>query len=225
MSLRPSTFFGNSSAIITSNRKVQPGPTGGILGNALTFAQKPFTNGGQNITFTFSVPIYSLTFFITDIDNGLEGDGQAGAGFSDTVVVSTDVASTTPTYTSSVPAGSTVTAVSPFMNSNPLSYDTNSTGGNLQISMAGPITTFTLQYLCGSIQLGGSQLIHMSNIRFEGACSTDSPTRTPTDSPSASQIDSTSSPTASPSKSPTTSSPTAIPTDSPCWNPRGRIRA
>jgi len=183
MTLSPSTFFGGSSALPTANRKVQPGPTGGIPGNALTFAQNPITGAGQNITFTFSVPIYSLSFFITDIDNGLEGDGQAGAGFSDSVVVSNP-----PTYTSSVPAGSTVTgagtAVSPFMNSNQLSYGSNSTGGNMQISLVGPITTFSFQYLCGSIQLGGSQLIHMSNIRFEGACSADSPSASSSTSPS-----------------------------------------
>jgi hypothetical protein len=96
-----------------------------------------------------------LTFFITDIDNGLEGDGQAGSGYSDTVVVSNPL-----TFTSAVPGGSTVvgagTSVSPFSNSNSASYSNTSPGGNLQISMAGPITTFSLQYLCGRIQLGGS---------------------------------------------------------------------
>ena len=69
MTLSQSSFFGGSSALPTANRKVQLGPTGGIPGKALTFAQTPKTDGGQNITFTFSVPIYSLTFFITDIDN------------------------------------------------------------------------------------------------------------------------------------------------------------
>jgi len=57
MSLRPSTFFGGSSGLISANRKIQQGPTGGIPGKALPFAQKPYTGAGQNITFTFSVPI------------------------------------------------------------------------------------------------------------------------------------------------------------------------
>ena len=165
-------------------------------------------------------PVENLSFIITEIDSGLQGDGSlAGAGFSDTVVVSI-----LPTYTSSVPAGSSVTgagtAVSPFINSNPLSYDANFPGGNLHISLAGPITTFTLQYLCGIIQLGGSQLIHMSNIRFEGACSTDSPTRNPTDRPTESPTNTpTAIPIASRTLSPTTASPTATPTDSPTESP------
>ena len=57
MSLRPSTFFGGSSGLISANRKIQQGPTGGIPGKALTFAQKSYTGAGQNITFTFSVLI------------------------------------------------------------------------------------------------------------------------------------------------------------------------
>ena len=70
------------------------------------------------LIWTFLSPVENLSFIITEIDSGLQGDGSlAGAGFSDTVVVSI-----LPTYTSSVPAGSSVTgagtAVSPFGNSN-----------------------------------------------------------------------------------------------------------
>ncbi len=59
MSLSPAVFSGGSEPL-DHNHIVQTGPTGGIPGNALTFAQKPITGAGQNITFTFSVPIYSL---------------------------------------------------------------------------------------------------------------------------------------------------------------------
>ena len=87
MSLSSATFFGTSTALST-NHKVQAGPTGNITGNALTFAQTPKTDGGQDITFTFTAPIYELSFIITDIDNGLTGDGEVGdAGFSDRVVI------------------------------------------------------------------------------------------------------------------------------------------
>jgi hypothetical protein len=218
MSLSPAVFSGGSDPL-GDNHIVQSGPTGGIPGKALTFAQTPITGAGQDITFTFSSPVENLSFIITDIDNGLQGDGSfKGSGFSDTVVVSIPL-----TYTSTVPFGSTVTGAGtsalPFINSNSASYGTTSPGGNLQISMAGPITTFTLKYLCGSIQQGFTQRIHMSNIKFDGACPTESPTRTPTARPTQSPTTTkpTSPPiTASPSTSPTTSTPTTSrPTQSP----------
>jgi hypothetical protein len=170
MSLSSATFFGTSTAL-SANHKVQAGPTGNITGNALTFAQTPKTNGGQDITFTFTAPIYELSFIITDIDNGLTGDGEAGdEGFSERVVILPSGG-----YTSTVPTGSTVTgagtAASPFMNSNVHSYHTDSPGGNLKISMAGPISTFTIKFSNGSIQNGSSERIHLTNISFKGASS------------------------------------------------------
>ena len=168
MLLSSTTFFGSSTAL-SSNLKVQAGPTGNITGNALTFAQTPKTNGGQDITFTFSAPIYELSFIITDIDSGLTGDGEAvDEGFSDRVVILTAGG-----YTSTVPTGSTVTGAgtvdSPFMNNNVHSYQTDSPGGNLKISMAGPLSTFTIKFSNGSIQNGSSQRIHLTNVLFKGA--------------------------------------------------------
>jgi len=168
MSLSSATFFGSSTALST-NLKVQAGPTGNITGNALTFAQTPKTDGGQDITFTFSAPIYELSFIITDIDNGLTGDGEAGdEGFSERVVILPAGG-----YTSTVPTGSTVngagTDASPFMNNNVQSYHTDSPGGNLKISMAGPLSTFTIKFSNGSVQNGSSERIHLTNILFKGA--------------------------------------------------------
>jgi hypothetical protein len=121
-----------------------------------------------------------LSSIIINIDNSLESDGS---GFSDNVVVSNPSLTD---FTSTVPAGSTVTgngtALLPFMNSNQQSYDgRNSPGGNLKITMAGPLTTFTLKYISGSIQNGTAQpmlssgliqnrtaqRIHLSNMVFE----------------------------------------------------------
>ena len=167
MSLSSTTFFGSSTAL-SSNLKVQAGPTGNITGNALTFAQTQKTDGGQNITFTFSAPIYELSFIITDIDNGLTGDGDGDEGFSDRVVILSSKG-----YTSTVPTGSTVngagTAASPFMSNNVQSYNTDSPGGNLKISMAGPLSTFTIKFSNGLVQNGFSQRIHLTNILFKGA--------------------------------------------------------
>ena len=165
MLLSSTTFFGSSTAL-PSNLKVQAGPTGNITGNALTFAQTPKTDGGQDITFTFSAPIYELSFIITDIDSGLTGDGEAvDEGFSDRVVILTAGG-----YTSTVPTGSTVTGAgtvdSPFMNSYVQSYHTDSPGGNLKISMAGPLSTFTIKFSNGSVQNGSSQRIHLTSMLF-----------------------------------------------------------
>ena len=164
MSLSSTTFFGSSTAL-SSNLKVQAGPTGNITGNALTFAQTQKTDGGQNITFTFSAPIYELSFIITDIDNGLTGDGDGDEGFSDRVVILSSKG-----YTSTVPTGSTVngagTAASPFLNNNEQSYSTGSPGGNLKISMAGPLSTFTIKFSNGLVQNGSSQRIHLTNMLF-----------------------------------------------------------
>ena len=167
MSLSPPNYFGSSTALST-NHRVQAGPTGNITRNALTFAQTPKTDGGQNITFVFSAPIYELSFIITDIDNGITmtGDGEAGdEGFSERVVILPSGG-----YTSKVPTGSTVTgagtATSPFMNNNVHSYHTDSPGGNLKISMAGPLSTFTIKFSNGSIQNGSSQRIHLTSMLF-----------------------------------------------------------
>ena len=168
MSLTSATFFGNSTAL-SNNLKVQAGPTGNITGNALTFAQTPKTDGGQDITFTFSASIYELSFIITDIDNGLTGDGEDGdQGSSERVVILPAGG-----FTSTVPTGSTVngagTAASPFMNNNVQSYHTDSPGGNLKISMAGPLSTFTIKFSNGSVQNGSSERIHLTNILFKAS--------------------------------------------------------
>jgi hypothetical protein len=62
--------------LITKSRRVQQEILLEI-GNALTFAQTPKTDGGQDITFTFTASIYELSFIITDIDNGLTGDWRS----------------------------------------------------------------------------------------------------------------------------------------------------
>jgi len=77
--------------------------------------------------------------------------------------------------TLTVPTGSTVTgagtAASPFMNNNVHSYHPDSPGGNLMISMAGPLSTFTftIKFSNGSNQNWSSQRIHLTNMLFKGA--------------------------------------------------------
>jgi hypothetical protein len=110
-----------------------------------------------------------LSFIITDIDNGLTGDGEDGdEGFSEHVVIFPAGG-----YTSTVPTGSTVTgagtAASPFMNSNVQGYHTDSPGGNRKISMAGPLSTFTIKLSNGSVKNGSSQRIHLTSMLFKGA--------------------------------------------------------
>ena len=219
MSLRPPNFF-NDSEEVGDNHIVELGPKGSIPGNAITFEQFPITGGGQDINFIFSSPVSNLQFTIMDIDNGNQVDFEDGTGYSDQVIVSAPTG-----FTSTKPTGSTVigngTVASPFRNINDVTqaYGDTSPGGNIQISMAGPLTSFTLKYINGLIQNGFAQLIHMSNIKFDAPCP---PTLSPTASPSNSPT--TAMPTAapitpSPSKSPTTATPTDSPTARPTHLP------
>jgi hypothetical protein len=165
ISINSATFYGGTTANAT-NHKVQASPYGGITGQSLEFNQVPKANGGQIITFTFSKTVYSVSFMITDIDN-LSGSWQ------DRVIV---VSPASGSYSYSMPTGSTVigngqstgstTTTGPFRNSVASNnYPNTSPGGNVQITMPGPLTTFTFNWE-SAIGGGTTHLIRMGNISF-----------------------------------------------------------
>lgn len=165
MTLSASTFYGGSAARAT-NRTIIGSPIGGIASKGLRLEQDAVTNGGQEISLTFSQAVYNVTFVITDIDN-------SSGNWSDRIII---VAPTTFTYT--IPTGSTVigagqssgttTTTGPFRNSQSnLNYNNSQNGGNVELTFPGPMTTFTMRFQCAG-QQSSNQLINLSNISFCG---------------------------------------------------------
>lgn len=164
MTLSPSTFFGGSAARST-NRTIIGSPIGGISSKGLRLEQDAVTNGGQEISLTFSQAVYNVSFIITDIDR-LDG------AWNDRVSI---VAPTVFSY--SIPSGSTVigagtatgtgTTNGPFRNPNSLNYNNSQNGGNVLVTFPGPVTVITVRFACGN-QESSNQLINLSNISFCG---------------------------------------------------------
>lgn len=165
MTLSPSTFYGGSAARAT-NRTIIGSPIGGITTKGLRLEQDAVTNGGQQISLSFSQAVYDVDFVITDIDN------QTGS-WTDRITIITPT-----TYTYSIPTGSTVigagtasgttTTTGPFRNSQTnLNYNNSQPGGNVQLNFPGPLTTITIQFWCAG-QQSSNQLINFSAISFCG---------------------------------------------------------
>jgi hypothetical protein len=93
-------------------------------------------------TFTFSEPVYNLTFTIADID-------ASGGGWNDIVQLS-------PVPTSAPFIGSNVNynAATGRATNNGASVPNTSTIGNLTVTFAGPVTTFSVQFIAGAISPG-----------------------------------------------------------------------
>ena len=177
MSINSPDFFGGSGLLAGGgrDRKVQPAPFGSINRNSLMFEQLPRTGGGQNIVFTFSQTVYNINFVITDIDNF----SQNGAGWSDRITINSPATytyattSTQWTGTSNIigngTSSGTTTTTGPFRNSNGNNnYQDNSPAGNIEITMPGPLTSFSFTFSCANIQHGGNQRVNFSNISFCG---------------------------------------------------------
>lgn len=116
------------------------------------------TNGSrQTITFTFSQPVTNVSFRFFDIDN-------LNDAWGDRIVINT-----TP-FTFST-AGSTVigagTNTNRFRNSQASNnLPATSDDGNVQVSFAGPLTSFSFTYRNEGEEGGQNQLISISDITF-----------------------------------------------------------
>jgi hypothetical protein len=148
------------TTLLATNRTVRAAPNGSFNQRALQFQQLPNNVGiGQTITFTFSRSVRNVTFSLYDIDNLTGGWGDR-------------IQMVTSGYTSTAPSGSTVigdgTAGSPFRNSqsnNNLADTSNQ--GNLDLTYAGPISSFAFVYRNGTNTGGSNMRIGLSDIRFD----------------------------------------------------------
>lgn len=152
-----------NTTLLANNGRILAGPAGGINQKHLRFEMTPdnatAANGSrQTITFTFSNPVSNLQFTFFDIDN------QNNA-WGDRIVMNTTG------YTFSVPAGGDVigngTNGNRFRNSvasNNLPATSNE--GNLTITYAGPLTTFSFIYRNEAEEGGQNQLISISDMTF-----------------------------------------------------------
>jgi hypothetical protein len=148
-----------STNLTPNNTTVVASPSGGINEQALLFQQTSDALGvGQTVTFSFSSPVTNVSFTITDIDNST---GQ----WADRLVIQTAG------YGFSFAAGTLMTGDgtvgTPFLNSNAnLNLPHTDDRGNVTISYAGPISSFTFEYFNG-VATNGTQQIRVTDIAFE----------------------------------------------------------
>ena len=150
-----SAFLGR---MVAANKTIVLSPQGAVSEKALRFEQTPVTGGSQSITFTFSTPVTAVTMPIYDVDTQRRS-------WSDRIVV------TTTPYSSSIVSPSTVngtgTVADPFKNSQTdNNFPNTSAEGNVTIGWAGPVSSVTFQFNCGSQDGGTNQLIGIGDILF-----------------------------------------------------------
>lgn len=152
-----------NTTLLPNNGRILAGPAGGINQKHLRFEMTPTNSSNANgsrqtITFTFSNPVSNLQFTFFDIDNVTNAWG-------DRIVMNT-----TP-FTFSVPAGGDVIGVGTNANRFRNSVGNNnlpatSNEGNLTITYAGPLTTFSFTYRNEAQAGGQNQLISISDMTF-----------------------------------------------------------
>lgn len=140
----------------SSGDVVYADPSGGYTGNRLRFDLSPTFGGStQTVTFTFSAPVSGLSFTFYDID------AQAFA-FSDRVRLNTAG------YTST--GGSNVlynAAGNYFYGRSRTGVPGDSTAGNLDVTYAGEVSSFSFTYFQGGyVALNGSAFVGLSNLSF-----------------------------------------------------------
>ncbi len=146
----PTSFAGNN--------QVSGVQTGNVnLPNWRIWMQCNTGGEGYTAVFNFSVPVYNLRFTIFDID-------ESAGNWQDFVSLSSPAA-----FTFTQPAGATATGAGTA--ANPWVGHTNvggtSDAGNVNVTFAGPVSTFTLTFLSGpNPNNGAAQFVALSNFRF-----------------------------------------------------------
>ena len=142
---------------------VRSGPMGGVNERFLQLERAtPAKTTSATYTFTFSQPVSNLTFSVYDID------ATIGSGWIDGVSFSSGFSATS---TGATLTG-TGTAASPFQPSQPATTGNLSGSdarGNVTVSYAGPLTSFTITYTnvyTGTNSVSGNQGIGVSDLTF-----------------------------------------------------------
>ena len=151
---------------LSTNRTIRASPNGGFSQRVLQFQQLPNAIGiGQDITFSFDAPVSNVSFSLYDIDNLFGGWGDR------IQVLTTGYTSTIPsTFTPVTPTGNVIgdgTAGNRFRGSNTnANWDDNSNRGNVTLTYAGPITSFSFRYQNAANTGGGNMRIGISDITW-----------------------------------------------------------
>lgn len=143
-----------------NNGRIVTGPSGGIAGNALFIGQNSQAAGvGQTITFTFSQPVYNLSFTVTDIDNA----SNAWFDLLEILTAGYTFAFATPTLVT----GTGASGASRFQNTNNnLNLLNSDDRGNVTLTWAGPVSSVQMRYTNGNQFGNSSQLIRISDLTF-----------------------------------------------------------
>ncbi|MCC5951728.1 MAG: hypothetical protein JJU45_06485 [Acidimicrobiia bacterium] len=155
------------TTVLPVNNTIRVPPNGSFNSQALQWQQVPNASGvGQDITFTFDVPVSNLSFTLADLDD------VSGAWSDDVIMLTPGYTFSIPTvFVPATPAGNVVglgTFTSPFFNSNPnFNFLNTSNRGNVTINYAGPISTFSFRYRNGPLFGGGNQLIYMLDMSWD----------------------------------------------------------
>lgn len=154
------------TTLLSTNRTIRASPNGGISAPVLQFQQLPNAIGiGQDITFSFDAPVSNLSFSLYDIDN-LSG------GWGDRIQVFTAgyTSSIPSTFTPATPTGNVIgdgTAGNRFRGSNTnANWNDSSNRGNVTLTYAGPITSFSFRYQNAANTGGGNMRIGISDITW-----------------------------------------------------------
>jgi len=141
----------------TNNNTVQAGPQGNINSNYYRMSMTASAAGqGRTLTYTWTRNIYNLRFTIVDIDR-ITGTQN----WQDVVWLSV-----TPTIISQGPRVSGAgTAANPWSGNGTTNVGPNSSDGNVSLSIAGPITTLTINYRSGN-PFGTEQFVGIENLTW-----------------------------------------------------------
>lgn len=156
------------------NGTIRAAPNGGINQKGLYLGMDSSGPGvGEDVTFTFSVPVSNISFTLTDLDNLI---GGANTGWADRVQVLTPgyTSSIPVTFTPAAPAGNVIgagTGANPFRNSNTnFNYPNTSNRGNVTINYAGPISSFSYRYYQSPTDDDGSSLMLITMMDLSWTC-------------------------------------------------------
>jgi hypothetical protein len=160
LTVTPSLGTIGTPAADTTNYKVSNAPEGGFTGNSLRLGMTCNAAGeGYSVTFTFTHPVYNLSFTIADIDREVSGR----TGWQDSVSL------TGGTFTFTKATGSAITGTGvtgdPWLGQGTGGVANTSNLGNVTPTFSTPVTSITITYLSGNV-LGALQFIAIYNMTW-----------------------------------------------------------
>lgn len=136
-------LIGAGSLSVAGDTQAGYNGVGDLRSDGLMLQQSGGTGGNssrQTVTFTFDRPVSGLSFVLADLDR--KGSGTSGAGFYHDAVAVTP----TPQVVNAANVTGSATTVNPLRSSNVAEVSADNTAHRSNVSIAGPVTSFTLQF-------------------------------------------------------------------------------